>query len=197
MSKQHFDGYIRVSDVIGKFSGFATCDNCMKNSLGIDPDVLNKKCEIGTSVHEAIELYLKGIDPIISEDCEPYLESFMQWHQKNPIVPQKQEVRFFNQCLKLTGQVDMMVNGQIYDFKTSSSVSRKSWAIQAALYYKLAFDAGLDVDKTVIFLHLKKDGKEAKPIEFVITDALLEVAIANVLSFRYWYVDYKSTLVVL
>lgn len=197
MSKDKFDGYIRVSDVIGKFSGFAACDKCMKNSLGIDPEVLNRKCEIGTSVHEAVELYLKGIDPILSGECEPYFESFMQWHKNNPITPQKQEVRFFNERLKLTGQVDMIANGRIYDFKTSSSVSRKSWAIQAALYYLLATEAGLSIDRVVTFLHLKKDGKEAREIQFDITDTLLEVAIANVLSFRYWYVDYKSTLVVL
>ncbi len=82
------------------------------------------------------------------------------------------EERFWDDHLRVTGQVDLIINSPyglaIVDLKTSSKPS-KTWEVQGVAYAYLARKAGYDIKK-IYFLHLNKNGKEPKLIEYPVYD---------------------------
>ena len=146
--------YARVSDVLRPYSDFSH----------IDPEVLQRKAEIGTQVHEAISDDINMRFPVVSPSSQGYLDSYLKWrHETNPIFLQS-ESRYFDDTKMLTGCIDALAILQgssepvLVDFKTSAQESREVWPMQAHLYDYLLRCNGIDPDTRFLFVKLNKWG---------------------------------------
>lgn len=147
--------YARVSDILRPFNDFNH----------IDPDVLANKCQIGTSVHQAIADDIEGEFPCPLKDGIGYFESYESWKfQINPTFL-KSEVRYFDENKMISGQIDALIDlpnksmlPTLVDFKTSAQESREVWPMQAHLYGYLLSQNGILVAPRYLFVRLNKYG---------------------------------------
>lgn len=150
--------YLRVTNILYPFSGLDK----------INPEVLAHAANRGTKVHKICEGIMSGLGEYgIEEETQGYIDSFkLWWEQGHKIV--LMEKRFWCDVLKITGQVDLVLDTQeglaILDLKTSSKPS-KTWQIQGCAYAYLAKEAGYDIKK-IYFLHLNRYGKPPKIYEY-------------------------------
>ena len=156
------ENYLRVTSVLYPFSGLQY----------INPDILAHAAKRGTKVHKICEGIISGLGELgVDEETSPYVESFKKWWEKGVDVVEM-EKRFWCDDLKLTGQLDLIINTPeglaILDLKTSSRPS-KTWEAQGSAYAYLAKKAGYDI-KRILFLHLSKLGKEPKIYEYPVDD---------------------------
>ena len=176
------EGYTRISKIIGQWNQFAH----------IDPYVLENKCRIGTNVHKKIDAELHGIFIEPLHDEKKYFESWEKWWEKeeNNLTIISHEKRFYCDKLKLTGCIDALVTDGnrkfIIDYKTSASVNKKTWSLQAAFYHYLVSENELQIDDEVLFLKLKKDGKTPASYRFKITPDLWSVCQSALSTYRYF-----------
>jgi hypothetical protein len=148
--------YARVSEILAQLGGFSD----------IDPIVLAKKQQIGTSVHEAIKNDIEnGLCPDFPQEpnrCFPYFTSYIKWKEKTGPIFRESETRYFCDKKSITGQIDALIemNDSVYlvDFKTSAIPDPQKWPLQAHLYYYLLIQNGKEVSKKFIFLQLAKNG---------------------------------------
>ena len=156
------DFYTRVTHILYPFSGLDK----------IDPEVVAHAASRGTKVHKICEAIIQGLGELgVEEETLPYVESFKAWWAKGHDVVAIEE-RFYDDHLRITGQVDLIIRTPeglaILDLKTSSKVS-KTWQAQGTAYAYLAKKAGYDIKK-IFFLHLNKTGREAKVYEYPVDD---------------------------
>ena len=157
------ENYVRVTEVLYPFSGLDK----------IDADVLAHAAERGTKVHKICEGIVAGLGELgVDDETWGYVESFKKWWEKGIDVVMM-EKRFWDDELKITGQVDFIINTPdglaIVDLKTSSRPS-KTWCAQGCAYAYLAKKSKHDIKK-IYFLHLNKHGKEPKIHEYPIDDS--------------------------
>lgn len=162
IDKTSTEKYTRVTSILYPFSGLDK----------INVSILAKAADRGTRVHKICEGIMTGLGELgVDDDTRDYVESFKKWWNKGHNV-KAVEKRFWCSQLKITGQVDLILDTQdglaIVDLKTCSRPS-KTWPLQGAAYAYLAKKAGYDIKK-IYFLHLLKSGKEAKVYEYPIDD---------------------------
>ena len=138
----------------------------------IDPDVVAYAAERGTKVHKICEAIIQGLGELgVEEETKGYVESFKKWWDLGHEVIMMEQ-RFWDNELKITGQVDLIIKTPeglaIVDLKTSSKPS-PTWAAQGAAYAYLAKKAKHDIKK-IFFLHLSKVGREPKIYEYPVDD---------------------------
>jgi hypothetical protein len=174
------EGYIRISSILAQWDRFAH----------VDPQVLAKKCELGTEVHACIENYSKhGIEGISKEGA--YFESYKAWEKEVGVINYSTEQRLYCERLKITGCLDAVVKLQgkselmIVDYKTSPQESPKTWPIQACFYHYLAIQNGIPVSDRIIFLKLDKDGKLPKVCEYQYSTQLMNVCMSALNCYRW------------
>lgn len=156
------EDYIRVTSILYPLSGLDK----------IDSQIIARAGERGTKVHKICEGIIEGIgEHGVDEETQGYVESFKKWWSIGHNVV-SMEQRFWDDDLKVTGQVDLILQTDdglaIVDLKTSYKPS-KTWPAQGAAYAYLAKKFGLDVKK-IFFLHLSKHGKEPKIYEYPVDD---------------------------
>lgn len=148
--------YTRVTSVLGAFSDFSF----------IQPEILARKCEIGTLTHKFIEMILKGEEfHVVPEEIEGYLASFkLFWEGSShawDLDSMELEKRLWCDRNKITGQVDCIIKGggktYLIDWKTSASY-QKSFLLQGAAYQYLADVNDYNNTDPTMFVRLKKDG---------------------------------------
>lgn len=157
------ENYTRVTSTLYPFSGLDK----------LDPEIVARAADRGTRVHKICEGIIQGLGEIgVDEQTDPYVQSFKQWWAEGHDVVLIEE-RFWDDDLKITGQVDLIVRTDeglaIVDLKTSSKPS-DTWPAQGSAYAYLAKKAGYDVRK-IYFLHLLKSGKPAKVYEYPVDDS--------------------------
>jgi hypothetical protein len=157
------ENYLRVTHVLYPFSGLQN----------IDPDIVAYAGQRGTKVHKICEGIVAGLGEIgVDDETWGYVESFKKWWATGIDVV-KMEERFWDDELRITGQVDFITRTPeglaIVDIKTSSRPS-KTWPAQGSAYAYLAKNAGYDIKK-IYFLHLNKHGKEPKLFEYPVDDS--------------------------
>lgn len=160
----------------------------------IDPHILANKCEIGTSVHKAIEEDMKhSFFPLQGRE-KGYFESYLIWKDKFKPTPVHLEKRWNDEVLGISGQIDLVANidikgkGQelcLIDWKTSASPEKDKWPLQAALYYLILKNNGIDVEKTVRFIQLDAKGDQPKIYYYSITQELLSLALFAVSQYKW------------
>lgn len=148
-------GYTRVTEISSLLEDFSK----------IPPDVLEKACLRGTEAHNAIETYLNfGI-----HFGNPYLDSFIEWFDKNVEEVIEVEKRFYSDDLMITGKVDLIckLNGDddysVVDFKTSE-VKQRAWLLQTAAYKFMIEQEGMKI-KRRICLMVSKKGTRPRVVE--------------------------------
>lgn len=175
MIERKIEDYIRVTDVLYPFSGLEK----------IDATVLENAARRGTRVHQICEGIISGLGEIgVDDETWGYIESFKKWWEKGIDVVTMEE-RFFDDELRITGQVDLIIRTSeglaVVDLKTSSRPS-KTWPLQGGAYSYLAINSGYDIKK-IYFLHLNKHGKEPKIFEYVDDGFFLSV----LKTFKYFF----------
>lgn len=152
------NGYLRVTQTLNPFSGLDS----------VDDQTLANACRRGTKVHRICECIVRGLGDFGNdEEAQPFVESFEHWWQTNPNVIEI-EKRYFCKTYMITGQIDYICKDDdgyyIVDIKTSYSPS-KTWKPQGSAYAYLCRIHGYDIKK-IQFLHLKRNGKPPKIIEY-------------------------------
>ena len=128
----------------------------------VPESALEKAADRGTTVHNAIEIFIKyGIDDIPTE-FRPYLDAFIDWwNEKKPVVIGS-EIRLYHRMFRYCGTCDLLclIDGKLIliDYKTTYAVMEKMCGVQLEGYAKALSSHGINVDEKRI-LHLKKDGK--------------------------------------
>lgn len=149
------EGYTRVTEVIGKFSYVND----------IPDEVLQKAADKGTQVHSCIESYLKDEFFFTTPEAKPYVDCFIKWYDRvkdSDIMKGVRiiEERLYDDDLMITGQIDLIIatdeKTYAFDWKTSSNVQQKSWALQGAAYKYLLEKNGYKNVETPIFIKLNK-----------------------------------------
>jgi hypothetical protein len=147
--------YARVTDVINHLNDFS----------GIPPHVLQNKADIGTRVHDAIEVYsTMGFEPLLDSDAKGYFSSFKLWWDRDIPEIVLSERRLFCDRLLITGKMDMLIRPYkdkppvLIDFKTSVKES-PTWILQAHFYHYLIKSNGHEVGNVMHFIKLNKQGK--------------------------------------
>jgi hypothetical protein len=143
---------------------------------------LKNKANIGTNVHEAIQMNTLGLPiPELNEREKKYFNSYIRWEEEKQPIYHSQEQRLYDESKMVTGQIDgvFSIPGEqdkyIIDFKTSSAPSHRAWAIQLGWYYLLAKTNSIDVERKAFMLQLKDSGAPAKLHEYEISDLLLDI----------------------
>lgn len=176
------EGYTRVSSILGQWNHLAH----------INKDVLANKCRIGSNVHAKIAAEMDGIFLQLESDEEGYFQSWEKWWIEEDLDPflRFTEERFYCDELMITGCVDAIFvdpeGGCIVDYKTSASVNKKMWALQAAFYHYLARKIHPHIKNEVWFVQLKKDGKPGKTYKFEITHDLWVSCLSALTTYRYF-----------
>lgn len=149
--QDNFSGYTRVTTILSAHTGLDK----------VDPLIVQHAADRGSKVHQICEAIVRGIAPMgITPEVKGYIRSFEKWWGDGyPIV--EVEKRFFCDKLKITGQVDMLIDHPehgltIIDLKTSSKPS-KTWPLQGSAYAYMARNGGYDI-KSIQFIHLSKNG---------------------------------------
>lgn len=128
----------------------------------IDSRTLDRAADRGTTVHNAIENWLKfGIEDEDPE-CLGYLKAFTAWWEEKKPDLVGSEIKTYHKLLKYAGTIDMLayIDGELtlIDFKTTYRLIEKNCGVQLEAYSQALASHGVQVDKKMI-LHLKKDGK--------------------------------------
>ncbi len=161
--KKTRENYDRITNILYPFSGLEK----------IDSAIVAHAAARGTKVHQICEGIIRGLGEIgVDDETRGYVESFKSWWEKGHDVVMMEQ-RFWDDDLKITGQVDLILRTPeglaIMDLKTSYRPS-KTWEAQGTAYAYLAKKAGHDIKK-IYFLHLNKYGKEAKIYEYPVDDS--------------------------
>jgi len=171
--------YTRVTEIVNQFTDFSH----------IPFEVLENKRNIGSDVHLAIESEEEGFFHIASDLSAGYIESYRRW--KDSVKPKFKvmEKRFFDDDLKVTGQVDAIVKVQglefIVDFKTSASANKEVWPLQAHFYWHLTNKNEEMLDPRVVFIKLDKEGKLPKIYEYEFSLDTWKVCLAYLEVYKY------------
>jgi hypothetical protein len=169
MSDETFPGYNRVSEYCSIWEDFSQ----------IDPEFLQHRADIGTHVHTAIRHHLCDIPINLSQEEQPYFDSWLLWYQSVECSISHEETRLFDGHLELTGAIDGIITprgcaSMIVDWKTSSCEHPLIWPLKGAFYHHLVeWNELCEICNEVLFVKLMRNGKKAKPFSYVI-DAKLK-----------------------
>lgn len=156
--------YTKVTTILSPFSGLSL----------IDKNILEHAANRGTFVHKICNSIILGFPYEINleeandyekrlyEEASPYVESFKKWYQDDFDILMPERINCDD--LGITGEFDGIKGTTLYDIKTSCNVS-KTWPLQLSAYAYLARKKGIKVEKIQI-IHLKKNGKEPKVIDY-------------------------------
>lgn len=158
------EGYTRISDIASSFSRYHA----------IDPAVLKNAADRGTAVHDIIFDLMNDI-PVGNERytwlgkemaLKGYVDSYLRfWERYENCTILNQEARLYCDDLKVTGQMDLIIEKEgkmiLIDWKCSYKAA-KHWQIQAGGYNHLHKNK-LD---EIYFVRLPKDGKDAEVISY-------------------------------
>lgn len=136
--------YPRVSDVTSPFSAMYYGK--------VPPDVLLNAANRGTQVHSHCAALIRGdFVPSPSPEVQAYVDCFARaWQEIQPATVALCEKRLYDDALKFTGQVDILLeDGCLVDIKTSSKPS-PLWGVQLAAYAGLAQANNLEVTSAAI-----------------------------------------------
>ena len=181
--------WIRVSSILAMIPTLDSEGKWHYPMQARDQGVLQRKADLGSSVHAAIAAHCKNeslgwLDAPKNEREERYFESYLKWEKEMKLNPISTEKRFYNEAMKLTGRIDMFGSfGEddkcyLIDFKCTVSPDPVKWPIQGALYHLLTRTELIDVEKTALFVQLDPKGDLPKVHQYIITDTLMTAAIS-------------------
>ena len=148
--------------------------------------ILKRAADIGTTVHEAVESWIKKDTLLTTDDpsANMYLDGFVRFLRENRFEPLYSEMKLYDPDLWYAGTVDLVcrVNGAlcVCDIKTTNKLNEPAIELQLAAYQNLIEISSSDriSDRAVIWL--KKNGtykfhKATDPIGFLKFKKLIAV----------------------
>ena len=127
----------------------------------IDENILAQAAERGSSVHEAIENYIK----FEIEDCDPayqaYFDAFLSWKARYGVEIVASETAVYHKAFMYAGTVDIlcMIKDALWlvDIKTTAKLNRMLTDVQLTAYNQALASHNVKTDHKAVLL-LKKDG---------------------------------------
>lgn len=177
------EGYVRVSDVLGQWSLMSS----------IPREILERKGEIGTKVHDAIRDFAECIPSVLTDDeGGQYYRSFLVWYGSEKPSFLDIETRLYDDELMVTGRIDAtaMLHGNknpvLVDWKTSYAANKIMWNLQANFYMYLLEKSGKNfhIGSRAVFVKLDKTGELPKLYEFEYNEQSIEVCRAATIAYR-------------
>lgn len=174
--------WIRVSSILSMIPSKGGDGNWSYPMQRIDKGVLQKKADLGTSVHKGISTYLNNEFYVASRKEEGYIDSYFEWERELKFVSKFSEKRLFHEATHITGCVDLIGTiGEakkpfLVDFKCTTADDPIKWPLQAAFYSFLAEINGIEIEKTCYFLQLDPNGEMPKVHKYEITKDLTSTA---------------------
>lgn len=164
------EGYIRVTEILSQWDFFGH----------IDPMVLERKRNIGTEVHMAIDADSNGVFMPINDSAQGYFNSYILWKESGKKKLICNEQRLYCDKLKITGAFDAIyqMGGDVptmIDYKCSSKENPVIWPLQGTFYHYLAVKKNILVGEDLLFVRLQKDGSVAKEYRYKYSADLLDV----------------------
>jgi len=167
------EGYTRVTEILRPYSGFDNAPEFVKEKAA-------HKAMIGSLVHDAIHMHYECIPFYpLEEECGGYYDSFQQWESHTGAWARGMENRYYDDVLKITGQIDALMKFPdedsliMVDWKTSSSWNKKmetSWSLQGTFYHHLLIENNLsNISERFLFIQLDPNGKMPQIREFTYT----------------------------
>ena len=137
-----------------------------------------KAADLGTLVHQAVEAYCMGVEPLPGLETEKHVEHFTRWLEAFKPKILESEVTIFNRRFNYAGTLDLLVeldsNTWVIDVKSGSGVYPE-FAMQIAAYAHGEFIGRQDGSEDKMpevtcgaVLHLRPNGYKFVPV--VITD---------------------------
>lgn len=141
---------------------------------GISEATLNRAADKGTSVHNAIENYIKfGIEDVPPEH-QPYFDGFLEWWNEKKPIPVASELRCYHKLLMYGGTLDLLVIEDgiltLTDIKTTYTVYDMTCRVQLEAYSQALASHGIRIGKKQI-LHLTKDRGKKMHDHYQLQDA--------------------------
>lgn len=128
---------------------------------GINSKTLEKAASKGTSVHNAIENWLKFDIEDVPPEYQGYFGAFRMWWDKYKPEVVGSEIRMCHRLMRYAGTADLIayIDGELtlVDYKTTYTISDMTCGVQLEAYAQALENMGVKVQKKGI-LHLKKDG---------------------------------------
>ena len=183
--------WIRVSSILAMIPSKDSDGKWGYPMHHINQEVLQNKADLGTSVHAAIAAHIKDEFYVVTDQEQPYLDSYLKWEKSIDLKCHDVEVRFYFEQMKLTGCIDMIAKippNEMYsliDFKCTVVPDHVKWPIQGALYELLAHLNGMKLDKKVLFVQLDPSGDYPKVHQYEITPELKTTAISLYNAYMY------------
>ena len=127
----------------------------------IDEDILRTAAKRGSSVHEAIEFYVKYGIMECHPEAEPYVTAYMKWAKEHHPQTIQTEQATWHKQLMYAGTIDTVsvVAGKktLIDYKTTAELNDMLTTVQLEAYTQALRSHGVDIEQKAI-LHLRKDG---------------------------------------
>lgn len=153
------------------FLGKELTNEAIETSLKKWREAKEEAADIGTAIHDWIEVSIKGLDPAIPDDnkVKNGVLAFMKWQNENKIKWLENERLVYSKKNNYVGRLDAIakINGNVYliDYKSSKGIYPEFYLQTAG--YQLAYEEenGKSIDGRIL-LHLgKEDGAfEAREI---------------------------------
>lgn len=179
--------YVRVSTILSQLQDFGK----------IDPIVLSAKADVGTKVHEAIDVHFRGKMPFLPPRETHYFNSFLKWEgvMKPKIILQEQ--RLYDDDKMFTGQVDAIIKlpyekiPVLVDWKTSAVENAMIWSYQAHFYHYLLKKNGYAfIADRALFIKLDARGNLPKVFSYKIEESTTQHCLELV--DKYWEKQEKA-----
>ena len=161
---------------------------------GINEAVMDRAAQRGTTVHNAIENYLKfGINDIEDEHAG-YYEAFKAfWRDKSPILVSS-ENRAYHRVLRYAGTSDIVcvIGGRAMcvDVKTTAGIVEMLTRVQTEAYIRAYGSHKITFDGKAI-LHLQSDGSYEFDDKYALVDAEAWDAFCSLLTVRNYITKHR------
>ena len=122
--------------------------------------------------------------------AKPYFESWLRWQDIVKPIIVKNEQRYYNESLKITGKVDAVIKfGEglvVCDWKCTASEEKKLWTLQGAMYNGLLYVNGIETLDGCMFVRLDKYGKIPSVYHYEITPKVKQAMMGVILAYKYF-----------
>lgn len=147
----------------------AWIESVRKSAWKRDKEVLKEAGDLGTAVHGAIDAFIAGKEPILTDKTKPGYDNFRAWLDGSGIKLIKGDTFVASLSMGYGGAMDALgeLNGELVllDWKTSNSI-RETYPVQAAAY-TMAFEEtfGHKISKAYIVRFGKEVPGDIEPKE--------------------------------
>lgn len=151
----------------------------MKNkSAAFQEKTLERTANIGTKIHEAIELDLKGLVPEITPDIEPAFNEWIKLKLLHDIKAEFTEIPVYSLKYGYAGTIDILgtYDSQpcIMDIKTGFVGVKAGWQMAAYLLACLELQMVKPQGLGMVAISVHRDGKVGQPFKYQHIDWCLD-----------------------